>query len=484
MLPITLKVKPGVDYQSTALQSEGSINECNLIRFKNGQIQKLGGNNRLSANTFTGVASAIMPWAALDDTQYIGIGTTTGLQLLSPGSITDVTPATGAGSGDWSLDKWGQDLVGAVSNGPLCHWVPPIAFGNIAIAVPNSPPVVHGLVVAAPQQQIITWGAYSLSLATQDPMLVRWCDVSDLTVWVASPTNQAGSFRIPSGSSIQAIQWQGLSGLLWTDLDLWTMTYIGFPGVYGFNRIAQNCGLIARRAVASLGTVTAWLSQNDFYVTRGGTPQVLPCSVRDVIFDNLDGQYTNNIHADANTYFDEIKWYFPTTGSAGVCNAYVKWNVTENLWDYSLDGCPNISAWTDQSVVGAPLGTDYSGYVQEWEASYDYDGAALNPYFQTGWFKLGGGQVSLFVERINPDFTMRLGSEVLITVTFADEVPEDDGLSPERNYGPYLVTQQTPFIIVRGSGRVARLRVESTALNTTWRYGEPLARVAPDGRAP
>jgi hypothetical protein len=486
MATASLKISPGVDVQSTALQSERQINASNLIRFKSGLIERLGGCTRLINAAFNGIASAIMPWADLNTTQYVAIGTTTKLQLLAAGAIVDITPASGVGGGSWSLDKWGQDLVAAVQGGALSHWVPPVSGGNIAIAIPNAPPVVNGLIVAAPEQQIITWGAYSLTLGQQDPLLLRWCDIGNLTVWVAATNNQAGSFRIPNGSRIVAVVWAGLNGIVWTDLDTWSMTYVNYPLVYALNRIGESCGLIAPKAVGVLGGRTAWLSQNDFFVLQGGQPQVIPCSVRDIIFNNLDRTHVNAIHCDVNTWFNEFKWYFPVTGSGGVCTAYVKWSPTEGgqngLWDYGLT-VPNLSAWADQSVIGAPIGADYAGLIQQYETAIDFDGVAYNPWFETGWFELDQTQDTFFVEKVFPDFTFSPNAVILFTLTFADEFPDVVGTYPQRTYGPYTVTPTTPFFIVRGSGRVAKIRVENTALNSFWRYGEPRARITIDGRA-
>jgi hypothetical protein len=485
MIPVTLGIKPNVDTVSTPFQSMGQITASNLIRFFNSQIQKLGGCAKLISAAFSGVATALMPWAALNQTQYIGIGTTTRLQLISGGVLTNITPAGGVGSGDWSLDKWGQDLIAAPAGGTIYDWVPPVSGGNIAVAITNAPSIVNGLVVAAPEQQIIAWGAYSATLAAQDPMLVAWCDVADFTTWTAAVANQAGTFRIPNGSKIVAILWPGLSGILWTDLDVWAVTYVNYPLVYGFNMLARNAGLIARRAVALLGQRIPWMSQNTFYVLQGGTVQELPCSVRNFVFGptGLDRAHVNSIHADPNSYFNEVTWWFPIIGSAGVCTAYVKatWSAANEVsWDYGTAGL-NISAWSDQSVIGAPIGADYAGLVQQFETAIDWNGVPFDSGFTSGWFDLQEGEVNVFVERIMPDFTINPGGQISLTVTFADEIPQNSTDYPVRIYGPYIVTAATPFIIVRGSGRVASLTVSCTVAGTTWTYGKPIARVSPDG---
>ena len=346
MQPLAINIKPMVDTQGTPAQVAQGMTTSNLIRIKNNYIQKIGGSSaRLTSSApFAGVATRILPWAALDGTQYIGIGTTSELDVLSAGTLTDITPSGGVGSGYWSMDKWGENLIAAPAGGTIYQWVPPVAGGNIALPLTNAPSVVNGCIVAAPEQQIIAWGIYSNSLGQQDPLLIGWCDVADNTDWTASATNQAGTFRITSGSRIVDVIWYGLAGLLWTDLDFWSMTYSNFPLIYGFNKIAPNCGLIGPRAADQLGTRVAWMSQNDFFQYAGGQVQTIECTVRDFVFNNLDRTYTDNIHCDTNTFYGEFMWRFPTTGSAGVCDAYVKWSPTENgAWDYEHGSAAYLS---------------------------------------------------------------------------------------------------------------------------------------------
>lgn len=485
MLPITLAIRPSVDTQSTPFQTGAAIQAANLIRIKNNAVQKLGGCLRLIAGTFSGTCTHLLPWAALNGTQYVGVGTTVHLYVIDAGALVDITPGAGVGSGKWSLDKWGQNLIAAPSGSTIYQWIPPVAFGNIALPLLNAPAVVNGLIIASPQQQIIAWGIYSVSLGAQDPLLVGFCDVANNTVWTATATNQAGTFRIPTGSKIQQIVWTGISGLLFTDLDMYSITYVNFPYVYGFNKISQNCGAISSRAADILGTRLAWMSQNDFFQYQGGQVSAIECTVRDFVFGDtgLDRNFLDNIHCDTNTYFGEFMWRFPMIGSAGVCNGYVKWAPNEKpgqQWDYG-EGQPTISAWADQSIIGAPIGTDYNGRVQQFETSNDFDGVVLSSSIQTGWFQLSKGQEFLFLERILPDFTLNTGGQISITVDFADEIPPIDTDYPIRTYGPYTVTQSTPFIIVGGRGRVARLTITSDVANTFWRYGEPLAVVSIDG---
>src|ERR1019366_3989019 len=121
----------------------------------------------------------------------------------------------------------------------------------------------------------------------------------------------------------------------------------------------------------------------------------------------------------------------------------------------------------------------------------DYNGAALDSFFITGWFYIAEGRESVTVERINPDFVWvtwpgtapNPASALQMTIYFADELPPIDTDYPVRTYGPFTIKPATPYIIINGSGGVRRIRVECTTLGTFWRSGKHMAMISPDGSA-
>lgn len=404
-----------------------------------------------------------------------------GMGLYGAGYYGVATPGGEALPVYWTLALWGENLIAAYSGGTLYEWVPPVALGNVATPVSGAPSEMNGVFVAAPQQQAIAWGIYSVTLAEQDDLLLGWCDVSDLNDWTASATNQAGTFRLSSGSRIMAGQWFGVVGLVWTDLDVWSMTYVGFPYIYGFNRVAENCGLISPRAMGTLASQVFWMSQDEFFVYSGGAVATLPCAVHDFVFDDLDRNNLQAVYCAVNSSMSEVTWWFPIVGGDGVCTRYAKYNVAEQLWDIGAD-LLRLSAWADQSVVGQPIGADYNNLLQQFETSVDFDGERLTSSFLTGYWRLSEGQEYVTIKRILPDFTLSDEGVVQITVYVADTLAPVPGAAyPVRQYGPYEVTNETPYIIVRARGRVMQLLVESQALNTFWRYGSPIAEIQRDG---
>lgn len=440
--------------------------------------------------------------------------------LYGSGAVPSGANGTPITAVDWSLDNWGSILTACPKNGALYYWQPsggPIQ--NLGY-MPNSPIYNTGAFVAMPQRQMIAYGS---SFGTiQDPLLVRWCDIEDFSVWQATANNQAGSYRIPTGSKIVGGIQAPQQALLWTDIDVWSMSYIGQPYIYGFNKVGANAGLIAKKAVTQLGGIVYWMSQKQFFRFAGNGVEVIPCPVWDQIFQNLypgvdsDGNpYTDRIRCAANSQFNEITWYFPAyltnnidpeTGlsinqqyvGTGEVNAYVKYNVSLGQWDYGYQHPdePNIlvgrTAWIDQSILGPPIAaaaaTSVAGettgfYVYQHEVSNNADGVAMTSGFTTGYAEVSDADNLIFIDQVWPDMKWGLvddqSKNAIVKITFfVTNYPGDTPIQ----YGPYDVTQSTEYLSVRMRGRLIAIGVSSTDSNSFWRLGALRYRFQPDGK--
>lgn len=410
------------------------------------------------------------------------------------GTGNPVSPASGTWipANDWTLDNWGEILIacadqtlapGTTPFQPLYQWEESATGSTIITA---APPVNDGAFVAMPQRQIVAWG--STETGIQDPLLVRWCDVNNFNQWIALPTNQAGSYRIPKGSKIVG----GLQGpqqaILWTDIDVWSMQYIGPPFVYSFNEIGSGCGLIGRKAAAFMNGIGYWMGPSQFFTLSGAGVQILPCTVWDVVFQNLntgadpvtDVPNTQKIRVAVNSLFGEITWYYPSANGTGEIDSYVKYTAPLNIWDY---GSLGRTAWVDQSVLGPPIGADpVTGLLYQHETSNDADLQAMQPYFQSGYFTLSEGDLMTFIDLIWPDMKWSKVSQApTAVVNISFYVVNYPGDTPTI-YGPYSVTKATEYFNTRLRGRLVSIRISSSDLGSFWRIGGLRYRFAADGQ--
>lgn len=490
-----------------------TVTHSNSVTFVSGEQITVSGVNpsgyNATANATASTAGSVSYLNATTAT-YVGNGTISGpfsffenngqLRLLYQKGIGPLPQGTGYGIGpyggggygtgippiastgtpinadDWTLDNWGEVLVANPFNGPIYVWNPTTG-DPVAQVIPEAPVTNHGAFVAMPQRQIITWGTTFTGI--HDPLLIRWCDVNNYNVWTALITNQAGSYRIPKGSRIIQCLQGPQQGLIWTDLSLWAMQYVGPPFVYQFNEIGLNCGLIARKAAASMNGIVFWMGQSQFFKFAGAGVEPIRCPIWDVAFQDLDRNNLDKIRIATNSRFMEVSWFYPTTNGNGENDRYVKYNIALDQWDY---GTLNRTAWINESVLGPPIGAALNQYIYQHETSPDADGQPMGSYFQTGYFVMSEADVKMFVDQVWPDMKWGYygdtqGANVLLTFFVAD-YPGDTPLQ----YGPFTLTQSTKFITPRFRGRLVSIRIESNDIGSWWRLGNIRYRLQQDGK--
>ena len=424
-----------------------------------------------------------------------------GIGGFGVGTVSTATPGTAITASDWTLDNFGENLIACPAGGPIYFWSPSGSLQNAQILSGQVPLVNDGIFVAMPQRQVIAWGS-SFTLQP-DPLLIRWSDVADSTVWIGTATNQAGSYRIPTGSKIVTCIQGPQQGLIWTDLDLWSMQYIGAPLVYGFNKIGSNCGAISRKCVGQMGNTIYWMSQKQFFMNAGQGPQPLPCPVWDVIFQNLKSgndangiPYTQHIRCAPNSQFNEIMWFYPSANGNGENDSYVKFNTVLNQWDF---GSLGRSAWIDQSVLGPPIGAGTDNYLYQHEIGNDAASGttttAMQSSMQTGFFSIAEGDNIMYVDQIWPDmkwgtYSGNQNATVNMTLYWTNYAGD-----PTVSTGSYAgapsnlvssatfpMTQSTEYISCRIRARLIAVSISSNDVGTFWRLGGIRYRAAPDGK--
>lgn len=405
------------------------------------------------------------------------------------GTGTVVAPTMGSPitATDWTADNWGSIALACPENGGVFEYDPVGGFGQASL-ISTAPIINHGIFVSTTQQILVCWGSShgdALGTINHDPLLVKWSTVGDFTVFNPLVTNQAGSYRIPNGTTLRVGLATPNQNLLWTDLDCWAMNYLGPPLVFGFNRIGAGAGAISSHAAQPLRGNVYWMGPSNFYSFTGNGVSVIPCPVWDFVFQNLNTSFAHNVRPMANTPFDEAGWFFPSNASAnGENDCYVKFNVNEPgmPWDFGPSGSLPRSAWMDETILGNPIAASPSGVIYQHEETNDADGNALNASFTTGYFYIAEGEDFAFVDQIMPDFKWGLfGGNQSAQVQLTFNVVNFPGDTPTA-YGPYTVTQATQYLIVRFRGRQMSITVQSSDIGSFWRLGKVRYRYSTSGR--
>lgn len=398
-----------------------------------------------------------------------GFGITPGTQYGTPISATN-----------WTIDNWGQDVVACPAGGGIYYWNPTGGFSTL-VNILTAPAFNEGIFVSMPQQILVAYGstvAQNIGVQ-QDPLLVAWSDIGDFEAWTPLTTNQAGSYRIPTGSKIVGGIQGPQNGLIWTDLDMWSMNYLGYPLVFGFTKVGANCGLAGKHAACQLSGNVYWMGQSNFFMFGGSGVQVIPCPIWDYVFQNVDTANIYKTVACANTSFNEVWWFFPASAGSGEPNRYVKYNTLERTWDY---GVLSRTAWIDQSVLGPPIAASPDSYIWQHETTEDAAGSAIVSSMQTGYFVVNEAHEKTFIDLIWPDFKYGLyggsqGASIQVMVYGAD-YPTDTPTA----FGPFTMNSTTQYINLRMRARLVAMKFESSDLGSFWRIGNVRVRYAQDGK--
>ena len=394
------------------------------------------------------------------------------------GTAQSGSPGTPITTTDWTTDNWGEVFLSCPKDGAIYIWSPDLGFQNAQV-INQAPFFNGGIFVSMPQQILVAWRSVQ-STGVQDPLIVRWSNAGDYTNWTVSNQTTAGSFHFSSGSivvgGIQCPQF----ALISTDIEVWTMTYVGGTVIFNFTKVGIGCGWVGPHACGTLAGNPFWMSTNNFFSLGANGVVPLPCTVWDQVFQNLSTANQSKVRCAVNSTFNEVMWFYPSAASTGENDSYVKVHIEGNEfeWDY---GSLTRTAWTDVSILGMPLGVDSSGQIYQHETGTAITGTGL-PTFQTGWWSIGEGEVIPFVDLIIPDFIFGLRSgtpNASITITFYGvNYPGDTPIA----YGPFTVTQSTEFINCRIRNRLLSALVQSSAQSEFWRLGRIRFRFGESGK--
>jgi len=118
-----LQLKPGVNRENTRYTTEGGWYESDKVRFRQGMPEKIGGWERISANTFLGICRSLWNWITLGGQNLVSVGTTLKYYIERGGNYYDITPiryTTVAGAVTFSATNGSSTLtITDVSHGAL-----------------------------------------------------------------------------------------------------------------------------------------------------------------------------------------------------------------------------------------------------------------------------------------------------------------------------------------------------------------------------
>ena len=313
----------------------------------------------------------------------------------------------------YSHDNFGEDLVFNVRNGGIYYWDASSGTSTRGVALSDlansnlAPTVAAQVLVSDIDRHVICLGADPIEgesrSGVQDPMLIAFSDQEDVTQWEPLSTNTAGSLRVSAGSAIIGGIRARQETLIWTDIALYSLQFIGQPFTFGLNLVNEGVGMVGPNAAVNSPKGVFWMDKKGFYAYTGQV-QTLPCSVKDYVFSDINVTQSFQIFAFINKAFNEVGWFYCSAASSSI-DRYVTYNYNENVWSIGqLDRC----AWLDEGVFDKPIAsytTSNTSYLYNHEVGNDADGSAMqNVFIESSDFDIDpAGEVFSAVSRIIPD---------------------------------------------------------------------------------
>jgi hypothetical protein len=116
-----------------------------------------------------------------------------------------------------------------------------VALSDLAGADATTPTIAKQVLVSDRDRHIIAFGCDPANnIGVQDPLLIRFSSQESPTTWESLATNTAGDLRIGSGSQIITAVETRQQMLVFTDVSLHAMQYLGPPFTFGISEISTN----------------------------------------------------------------------------------------------------------------------------------------------------------------------------------------------------------------------------------------------------
>ena len=110
-------LRPGINREGTDYSNEGGWYDANLVRFRKGLPEKIGGWLKDVTASFLGTCRALHAWVDLDTTKFLGLGTTWKYYILSGNTYNDITPIrTTTSAGDVTFSATNGDATITVTD--------------------------------------------------------------------------------------------------------------------------------------------------------------------------------------------------------------------------------------------------------------------------------------------------------------------------------------------------------------------------------
>ena len=393
----------------------------------------------------------------------------------------------------WSLDNFGDDAVANIRADGIFYWdkssgASARATNISALAnASNVPTIALQVMTSDVDRHVIAFGCNTIGSTALDPLLVRFSDTESIVDWTPTATNQAGGVQLSQGSVIVAAIKTRQEIIIFTDVGLVSMRFVGSPFVFSFTEVAEGFSLISPNSVVNADSKLFFMDRGGFYIYSGRV-QRLPCTVLDYVLSDINYGQSYKIFGAVNSLANEIMWFYPSGNSLEV-DKYVLYNYLENVWSIGTTTDNFVrTAWNEAHFSDFPIAASKNSsevninYLYNHEDGHGDEANAFTAYIESSDFDLQpDGDHFLQIQKLIPDIQFRNQSSTSDTVSFVIK-GRNYPLESLSTLQTIDVTPNSTFSNTRARSRQCALRVTNSSSDYGWRLGDLRLDIRPDGK--
>jgi len=515
---VPVRIQPGMQLNTTEYDAKGRWVNGNWVRFWRGKVRPVGGwesaVTSLGPVVLEGMARTMHSWRDLEELRHIAIGTNSNLYAFDGSNLADITPVTdplplggvtgGVGNGfggadfgedeygtsrifvsltiapaTWTMDNWGSELVACANwEGSIYKWAPgDVEATLIEAGTGTEVPQDNRAIVVTNERHLVAIGAgfYNVDHWEKNQRRVAWSDQENYAEWIPTITNGAGSLELQTpGLAICGVKFKD-DILIWTDVDVHRMSYLGPPYFYGISRLADNAGIVSANAYVVTNRFTFWAARDSFMIYDGTVKELSP-EISEWFRGKVNPQHIGKIIAGHNPRFNEV-WVHLPGGDADENSEYFIWNYEDNT--YAI-GAMSRTAWNEAAIFNFPMACQPIGTLEApqsklmyHERGYFDDGVSRNGsvWIESSPIEIASGEKLAVVKRVIQDTVrgfVKKDPSFTLNVTFNTRLfPE----GPITTFGPYGLDGDRDFTSVRFTARQISMRFDQV-WDANWSLGD------------
>lgn len=413
-----------------------------------------------------------------DGNVFLFSGDASKLYKIAAATWADVSKGGGyscAADSMWSFTQWGEQFLASQVGDVIQSFTmgTDTNFSNLSATAPQARfiTVVRDFVVAG--------NTYDVSDGSV-PFRVRWSAIGDPTDWTVSAATQADFQDLNSAHGWITGIVGGEYGIIFQERAITRMTYVGSPTVFQFDEIEAGYGTNAPGSICKIGTMTAYLGEDGFYIFDGtsSTP-ISHNKVSKTFYNDMDQSYMHRITSVVDPLNQVIFWAYPGSGNTeGTPNRVIMFNYAANstkrwAWaeidtemiarlaisaGYTLDSLDSVSTsldllefpldsrvWIDNTVSLSAFNTDHKLCF--------FNGSPLDAVLETGEAEITKGRRTR-LSKIRP--LVDGGSTITCQIGYRNV------LTASVSWGSVIGPNSTGDVEVRNNSRYHRARVNAS----------------------